>query len=171
MHTEMEVAIDCEYLGGAHNELVVKELSIAAKDVIHTLHFQSPYAMRPHGSAANGLNWDDGHIPYGQIYTVLSEAVPGYAHLYGYGIQKCKYFSELIGRPFPNLEDFGCPSPINFKPSFNCGMFCHKFPNVSCATRNAHSFDNWLMYHLQTKSYVKCPKESTRHTAMFVSAV
>jgi hypothetical protein len=53
MHTEMEVVIDCEFLDGAHNELVVKELSIAAKDVIVTFHFQSPYSMRPHGSAAN----------------------------------------------------------------------------------------------------------------------
>jgi len=26
------------------------------------------------------------------------------------------------------------------------------------------------MYHLQTKSYVKCPKDMTRHTAKFVSA-
>jgi hypothetical protein len=88
MNTEMEVVIDCEFLDGAHNELIVKELSIAAEVVIHTFHFQRPYAMRPHGSAANGINWDDGHIPYGQLYTVLSEALARYAHLYSYGIQK-----------------------------------------------------------------------------------
>jgi hypothetical protein len=91
MHTGMEVVIDCKCLDGARNELV-KEISLAAKDVIHTFHIQSPYAMRPHGCTANGLNWDDGHIPYGQLYTVLSEAVAGYAHLYSYGIQKWKFF-------------------------------------------------------------------------------
>jgi hypothetical protein len=56
------------------------------------------------------------------------------------------------------LEDFGCPPPANFKPSFNSGIYCHKFPNVSCGTRNAHSFYNCLMYHLQTKFYVKFRK-------------
>jgi hypothetical protein len=163
--------IDCEFLDGAHNGLVVKELSIAAKFIIHTFYFQRPYTMRLHGSAANGLNWDDGHIPCRQVDTVLSEAVAGYAHLYGYGIQKCKFFSEFIGRPILKLENFGCPPPANFKPSFNCGMSCHKFPNVSCAARNAHSFYNWLMYHLQTKFYIKCPNETTRHNAMFESAI
>jgi hypothetical protein len=38
--------------------------------------------MHPHGDAKNGLNWDDGHIPYKQLDTDLSEAVAGYAHLY-----------------------------------------------------------------------------------------
>jgi hypothetical protein len=31
--------------------------------------------MHPHGSAENGLNWDDGSIPYNQLETALSEAV------------------------------------------------------------------------------------------------
>jgi hypothetical protein len=36
--------------------------------------------MRPHGSAANGLNWDDGNIPYDKLLRVLTAAVTGYAH-------------------------------------------------------------------------------------------
>jgi hypothetical protein len=36
MHTEMEVVIDCVFFERAHNELVVKELSTAAKVVIHS---------------------------------------------------------------------------------------------------------------------------------------
>jgi hypothetical protein len=67
----MEVIVDCQFLDGAQNEHIVKELSIAAKDVLNTFHFKSPYKMRPHGSATNGLNWDDGIIPYEQLYTVL----------------------------------------------------------------------------------------------------
>jgi hypothetical protein len=59
-----EVVIDIEYLRGRLNEIVVKELSLAAKDVIQTFHFQNPYEMETHGSEANGLSWDEGHIPY-----------------------------------------------------------------------------------------------------------
>jgi len=64
--TKMEVVIDYEFLRGNQDEVVVKELSLAAKNVIHTFHFQSPYGMTPHGSDENGLNWDNGHIPYRQ---------------------------------------------------------------------------------------------------------
>ena len=99
MLTGMEVVIDYEFVNGSQDEVVIKELSLAAKNVVHTLHFQSRYAMRTHGSAENGLNWDDGHIPYRQLEIVLGETVAGYAHLYGYGVEKCKFLSELLGRP------------------------------------------------------------------------
>ena len=60
----MEVVTDYEFLKGSQDEKIIKDLSLTADNVIHTLHFQSPYAERPHGSAENGLNSDDGHIPY-----------------------------------------------------------------------------------------------------------
>jgi hypothetical protein len=167
----MEVVIDYETLEGAFNDTIVKELSIAAEGVVQTYYFQSPYPSRPRVSTEKSLNWDDGHIPYEQLHTVVEEAVTGYADLYSYGTSKCKFLSELFGRAFINLETFKCPSPQDFKPRYNCGMSCHKFPNVRCATRSAHALYKWLMYHLQTKSYVKCPKDMRRHTALFVSAV
>ena len=81
-------------------DVIVKELSVAAKDVIQTYHFQGPYSKRPHGSTENGLNLDDGYIPYNQLYTVLTETLAGYAHFYSYGASKCKFISELIGAQF-----------------------------------------------------------------------
>lgn len=167
----MEAVIDYEFLRGSHNEIVVKEISIAAKNVLHTLHFQSPYPMNPHGSEENGLNWDDGIVPYSQLQTALKEAVAGYAHLYSYGFSKCDFLFNILGRPILNLEDFGCPNHRKLRPGYSCVLPCHSYNDVSCATRNAHAFFDWLMYHFQTKSYVKCPKDKTRHTAMFVSAV
>jgi hypothetical protein len=167
----MEVVIDYEVLKGMGNDPIVKELSLAAKNVFQTFHFQSPYAMHPHGDAENGLNWDEGHINYNQFLAVLTEAVAGYSHLYSYGASKCQVLSDQIGRQFLNLEDFGCPSPSTFEPGLYCGMSCHKFPDIRCAARNAHALYNWLMYHLQKKAYVRCPEDKTRHTAKFVSPV
>ena len=92
----MEAVVNYEFLKGSQNEVIVKELSIAAKNVLYTFHFRSPYSMHPHGSAENGLNWDDGIIPYNQMETALSEAVAGYAHLYSYGIAKCKFLEGQI---------------------------------------------------------------------------
>ena len=127
--------------------------------------------MHPHGSIEKGINWDDGQIDYDQLETAVSEAVAGYARVYGYGISKCRFLPALLGRPILNLEDFGCPEPKDLKPGYNCVILSHKYHSFSCATRNTTSYYEWLMYHFQIKSYVKCPKDKTRHTAMFVSAI
>ena len=107
----MEAVLDFEQLCGTQNETVVKELSIAGHNVFETFQFQIPYAMRPHGNRENGLNWDDGHIPYNQLSSVLNEAVAGFAHLYAYGDSKCTWISQLLGRPVHNLEDFTALRP------------------------------------------------------------
>ena len=167
----MEVVIDYETLKGLNDEPVVKELSLAADNVTETFHFASPYKMAPHGDADNGINWADGHIPYEQLFSVLSAAVAGYAHLYAYGTSKCAFLTGLLGRTVINLQEFGCPPPTNFRPKLNCSMSCHKFPNVRCATKHARSFYDWLLYHFQTKQMVRCPEDMTRHTDKFVSAV
>ena len=167
----MEAVVDYEVLHGRENEVVVKEVGISAKGVIHTLHFKSPYPMHPHGSQTNGINWDDGQLNYSQLVTALSEAVAGYPHVYAYGFTKCQFLSGLLGRTILNLEDFRCPTPDALVPGKSCVLPCHKFPSFSCATRNATSYYEWLMYHFQKKSYVTCPIDKSRHTAMFVSAV
>ena len=110
--------------------VIVKEISIAAKSVLHTFHFRSPYTMHPHVPAEN---WDDGILPYNQLETALSEAVAGYAHLYTYGNAKCKFLEELIGRPVLNLEGFGCPTQRELRPGYSCVLPCHHFNDISCA--------------------------------------
>ena len=80
------VVVDFEQLSGTQNETVVKELSIPSMNVLETFKFQCQYAMRPHGDSENGLNWEDGHIPYIQLYSFLSEDVAGFAHLYALAI-------------------------------------------------------------------------------------
>ena len=43
----MEAIIDYEFLKGSQDEVIVKEVAISANNVIHTLHFKSPYSMHP----------------------------------------------------------------------------------------------------------------------------
>jgi hypothetical protein len=50
-------------------------------------------------------------------------------------------------------------------------MTCHKFPDKICALRNAFNLYGCLVHHIQDKEYVKCPKDNTRHTAIFNFAV
>ena len=141
---------------------MVKEHSVAAKNEVDSFRFRSPYSMTFHGCDENGLNWEERHITYHELYTVVSEAVARFAHFYCYGVTKRKFLTELLGRPFLNLQDFNCPQSASFKHLRWCSLPCHKYPNVNCANKTAHSVYDWLMFHLQTKSYVRCPKDMTR---------
>jgi len=47
----VESFFDHEFLKGSQNEVIVKEISIVAKNVLHTFHFRITYAMHPQGSA------------------------------------------------------------------------------------------------------------------------
>jgi hypothetical protein len=168
----MDVVIDYEVLFGAGNEPVVKELSIAAKDVINTFHFRSPYKMDPHGRVDNGLTWEDGYIEYDKLQTVVSEVVANYARIYAYGIVKCQFLRCLTGRSVTDLEkEFNCPDPCTFAHECHCWLPCHRRGNVRCSTKTAKSLYDWLMYHFRTKSYIDCPQENTRHTASFLAGV
>jgi hypothetical protein len=138
----MEVVIEYESLPGANNEPVVKELAIAAKDVVHTYHFQAPYHMQHHGSDENGLNLGDGSVEYDKLETVLSKRVSNYAPLYASGASKCKFISHLINRTVLNLEVFRCPTPVKFVPEHRCWLPCHKFPNMRCSSKTLIRFTN-----------------------------
>ena len=167
----MEVVIDYEYLKGAHGEEVIKEISVAAENVLDSFLFLPPYSMDARSSESNGLSWDDGFISYSQLTQILAEATSNFAHLYAKGTDKCDFLTTLLGRPVQNLDSFGCPERKSFRMTTSCSLPCHKFPDKSCATRNALSLFGWLKHHIQDKEYVKCPKDNSRHTAIFNSGV
>jgi hypothetical protein len=122
--------MDYEYLKRLQNETVAKEISLVAADVTQIFHFESPYVMMLHGSEEKGPDLDDGHTTY-KLFTAVSEAVAGFAHLYSYGASKCKFLSELLGRPILNLQDFKCPTTNELKTKYSCSLSCHIFHNVS----------------------------------------
>ena len=165
------VIIGFEYLWGRQNEMVVNEASVVGENDSDSFRFEPPYYMAPHGSVDYGLNWDDGNIAHHQLSSVLMEAVAGVAHFYRYGRAKCSFLSALLERTVLDLEDFKCPPAKKFKPKYSCALPCHRHPGFSCATKSTHSIYACLIYHRQTKSYVTCPPDMSRHTAEFISAI
>jgi len=103
---DMVVVIDFELLRGRQKDIVVKELSVAVKRMVNSFRFRSPYSKTSYGSDGNGLNLENGHVAYHDVYMVLGEAVTGFAHLYFYIFTKCKFLTEILGRPILNLQDF-----------------------------------------------------------------
>ena len=79
------------YFRGRQDEIVVNELSKADKNLIHLFLLKSPYSMSSHCSGENGLNWEDGHIAYHDLYMLVSEAVAGFAHLYCMALRNANF--------------------------------------------------------------------------------
>jgi len=168
----MECVVAIEFLRGRDEELVAKEVAIVSKNVIQTHHFMSPYAHYFYNDTSNGLGWDDGFLAYDKLYTVLSEVTANFAHVYSYGTATCQFLKDLLHIPVHDLQTLNCPDPHKLNSDYRCFMTCHKnFIDVRCAVRHAHVLYNWLEYHITTKQYVRCPKDMTRHTAMFSSGI
>jgi len=108
----MEATIDIEFLQGV-NELVIKELAVLSDVVVRTFLFRAPYHMEPHGSEENDLNWNNGFIPHDQVFTVLSEAVAIYDHLYAMGMTSVKYSTVFWANPYTITKPFSAPTPRN----------------------------------------------------------
>jgi len=166
-----EAVIDFEFLRRRQNETFVKELCIASSTASETFRFKSPYKMADHGSSENGINCPDGHIEYNDLHNVFTEAVAGIPHLYAYGVSKVTFLSSLTRRTIHNLEDMDCPTPDSFNHKHWCTMPCHKFPKIALTTKSAHAFYDWIMHYLQTKEYVQCNSNMSRHTASLVVAL
>ena len=144
---------------------------MASTDVRETLRFLPPYRMDPHSNDQNGLCWDNESIAYGSLFQVVAGATANFTNLFAKGTEKCKVLTELLGRCVRNLDSFGCPERKEFKMTTGCSLPCQKYPDKSCAARNAYNLYGWLRHHIQEKEFVKCPKDNTRHTAIFNSGI
>jgi len=169
----MECVIAVEFLRAQNGEMVAKEVAIVSKTCMQTHHFKSPYPNYYHsGSDEIGISWDDGFISYDQLFTVLDESTKNFAHVYSYGADTCNFLQQLLQVPVHDLQKLACPEPHKLHSDYTCYLTCHKnYSDLRCAMKHAHALFTWLEYHLQTKRYVRCPKDKSRHTAAFSSGV
>jgi len=139
-------------------------------------HFKSPYSpYMPEDYSDdyddanfNGLSYQDGFINYSNLFTVLKESTSNFAHVYSYGSDACEFLHDLLQVPIHDLKTLLCPHPHKLHSTYTCYLTCHKnYSDVHCATKYANALYTWLEYHLQTKRYVRCPKDMSRHTAAF----
>jgi len=80
-----------------------------------------------------------GVFAYGSLLQVVAEATANFSNLFAKGADKCKLLSEMLGRCVQNLDSFGCPERKEFKMTTGCSLLCHKYPDKSCAARNAYN--------------------------------
>ena len=165
-----KAVIDFEFLRGWQDETAVKELCVASATASETFRVKSPYKMANHGSSENGINCAAGHIEHKDLNTVVTEAVAGL----------------LTSTPTASIKSLSSiPSRdvrlITYRMSIVQPLI-HSIINtvVPCQASNSQNFlaqpkrltfYDWLIHYLQTKDYVQCPSDNTRHTVSFFAAL
>ena len=114
----MECVIAVEFLRAQNGEMVAKEVAIVSKSCMQTHHFKSPYPNYYHSESEDiGINWDDGFIPYSELFTVLDESTKNFAHVYSYGADTCNFLQNLLQVPVHDLQKLIAQNPISYIPT------------------------------------------------------
>ena len=109
----MEGTLDIEFLGPYP---IIKELALVSDDVIQTFLFRPPYPMNTYCSKDSDLSWSDGHIPYDQLHTVLTEITANFDHLYADGSEEFQILNLQLTRPIHKYEDLNVQIQANLSP-------------------------------------------------------
>jgi len=165
--------IAVEFLRAQNGELVVKEVALVSKTCMQTHHCKSPYPNYYHRRSDEiGISWDDGFISYDQLFTVLDVSTKNFAHVNNYGTETCNYMQNLLQVLIHALQKLICSVSHKLHSDYACYLTCHKnYSDLRSAMKHAHALYTWLEFHLQTKRYVRCPKDMSRHTATFNSGI
>jgi hypothetical protein len=90
----------------------------------------------------------------------------GYAHLYSYGIVKCRLISDLSQCGGLNIL-----SPLKTRIFHMIAFPQSETSQYQAWFRNAHSRLEYLLYHFKRNSYFKFPNVMSRPSTIFVSIV
>jgi len=77
-----EAVIHFEFFRGRQTETVVKVLCVDKDTASETFRFKGPYMSVDNGSSENGIHWADGHMENKELYSLVTVALAGFAHLY-----------------------------------------------------------------------------------------
>ena len=129
--------IDFNYLEGKGGERVVKDM--AAVDChsnrVSSYVFKRPYSweelslfnVKTNEAIGQGCNWNDGHVPYSELGTVLHREASSAVAIYCFRPVKTEFINSFINRKVIDITQVACPpiALINLS-AISCTFACHK---------------------------------------------
>ena len=103
-------------------------------------------------SHLHGIAWSSGNVDCEKLFAVFYDIKIMNAEMFAKELEKCRLFSNLLGRIVENLNDYGCPKIqdlVKSDSSWICSSynFRHK-TRLHCAERKAKVYGEWAMQHL-----------------------
>ena len=87
----------------------------------------------------HGISWNTKGRPYTELTKDLKTFTRSEDIVYSKGQEKCRFFSEILGREVEDLGD-SVPAVKSLKPQKSCTL--HNFPTNHCAMYKAKTWFN-----------------------------
>jgi len=138
------LVIDFTYLEGRNGDIVVDFQSIRVSSHV----FKRPYGCdeipifkaRINEAIDHGCNWNDSHVLYSELDTVVNREASSGVAIYCVRPQKTQYISGNIVRTVIDITQLGCPPLTDIiLPAISCTFACHNKFKYICALRSAYS--------------------------------
>lgn len=142
---------------------VAKEVAVCSLEDGRTAHFllQPPLNTCPDFRSqwyvetyCHGIDWDKGFVPYDNLKDVLSSVIGCEYRVYCKGLDKCRFFENLLQRHITNLDTLTCPKLAKLR---ECEVKClfHNGQYFNCALQNVLVLRLWIMTHENFSQFVK----------------
>jgi hypothetical protein len=166
--------IDFTYLEGGDGDIVVKVL--AAVDFqskrVSSYDFKRPYGWedipmfdaRMNETIDHGCNWNDSHVLYSELETVVHRESSSVVAIYCFGPQNTQCISSHIDRAAIDITQLGCtPLTDIILPTLSCTFACLDKSEQVCVLRTDYLFSHWLNLQIISLQYAKCPPQPVFH--------
>jgi len=106
----------------------------------------------------HGCNWNDRHVLYSELETVVHREATSAVAIYCFGPQKTQFISSHIDRAAIDITQLGFPPLTDISlPTISCTSACHDKSEQVCLLRTVYLFSHWFILHIISLKYAKCP--------------
>ena len=137
---------------------VIKELGLFVDGSVRGFSFCPPKTFKPNKQTSWNTKhlhrnaWSSGKLDYEKLFAVFYDIKVMNAEVSAKGFEKCRLWTNLLGRNQENLDDCGCPKNqvlVKTDSLWICSSytFRHK-TRLHCAERKAKVYGECAMQHL-----------------------
>lgn len=94
----------------------------------------------------HGLHWDEGEVPYEELFPLLTKHTCIYKYVFVKGLQKKRFLTDhIIHNNIINLEDFDCPKATALPYVHGTACLRHSDYHSKCTNHRVHAFREWML--------------------------
>ena len=155
--------IDAQGFQLTDKSFVAKEVALCSVEDGEIAHFllKPPINTYPDSKSQkyletsfHGIKWEDGFVPYSNMKTALLRIVGYDKKVMCKGLEKCKFFENLLQRNIIDMDTRCCPKLAKLR---QCKVKClfHKSSYFHCALQNVLVLRLWVKSNEDFAEFVK----------------
>jgi len=122
------------------------------------------FDVRMNETIDHGCNWNDSHVLYSELETVVHREASSAVAIYCFWPQNTQFICELIDRAAIDITQLGFPPLTDIiLPTLSCTFACHDNSEQVCVLRTDYLFSHYLNLQIFSLQYAKYPPQPVFH--------